>query len=113
MEPDNQPQYKRPVLLMPRSIKYHMTVMFVPLMDIIAIMGFGALGLKLASSLGLSPIFSICLVIFCLFLGVMLIANTCLTRIPNWKVLLAVLKQDRNKYYPLYLKGEVVRNGKN
>lgn len=94
-------------LVMPKKTKYRLTVVYVPLIDILTVLGFIALGLHVAKISNLPSIMQFVLLAFSAIAGIAAVASTTLCYgVPNWKVLFLVLKQDRNKYYPLYVRKE-------
>ena len=71
------------------------------------VLGFIALGLHVAKISNLPSIMQFVLLAFSAIVGIAAVASTTLCYgVPNWKVLFLVLKQDRNKYYPLYVRKE-------
>lgn len=98
-------------LTMPKNTKVRLTVMFVPFIDLIIIIAFIALGLQVSKAFNLQAIMQFVMLGFSALAGILAVAKTPLApQISNWKVLYSIFKQDRNRYYPIFVKG--TNNGK-
>lgn len=88
---------------MPKSIKVQLTVLFLPFADLIILIACAALGMFVGRALGLNSIVQFVMMGYFLIVGIFGIARSpWVARTENWKVFLGILRQDRNKYYPLY-----------
>lgn len=100
----------RKKLIMPKTLKVRLTIFFVPFVNIMIIIAMSVVGLYIGKALLLNSVMQFVMMGFFIVLGVAGVAgNPWVSKTENYKVLLGILKQDRNKYYPLYKKG-VSRN---
>lgn len=91
----------------PKNTKVGLTIFGISLVDLLSVFGMAFLGMQIGKSLGFAIGFQVLFIIVMAVTGLLLVIRTPASpKLRNWKVIVNVLKMNRNKYYPITIKKE-------
>ncbi|CAM3194969.1 hypothetical protein SAMN04487792_1626 [Lactobacillus bombicola] len=93
-------------ILIPKSTNVAIKMFLIDMLDLLFLFIGGMAGNQLSFMFNLQAIWQMILSGYGVIIAILLIMRTSLApKMRNYRVLLAILRQDENKYYPLFLEG--------